>query len=652
MPGETFDAIPLILAALIALGALAAVGMLGWQLADARRRLAAKDLECETERTIARRLGALLDLVPHPVWWRDADHKVGFRNAACSAFIEANELNATSNAATVSLRLAQRALGGGEQTESIQAAVAGRPRLFALTARPLAGGTGAYAVDQTDLETLQADLARQVDANAEVLENLRTAIAIYGADRHLAFANTAFVKLWRLDPDWIEEHPSLGQILEALRESRRLPEQADFPSYKRAQVALFQSLTEMREELLHLPDDTTLRMVVTPHPLGGLMFAYEDVTDSLAMERSYNTLIDVQRETLDNLHEGIAVFGTDGRLALYNPAFARIWNQDREWLAQQPTFTEVLDSQRSFFPDRDWLQERSRILRELSLRQGRHGIDMRADGSQIEFTSVPLPDGGTLFSYLDVTDRIHVERALRERNEALETADRLKTEFIANVSYELRTPLNTIVGFAEILTNQYFGELTPRQREYSAGILESSHRLLSLINDILDLATIEAGYMQLDPEEIDLHTMLANLVALTRERARSLQLQLVFDVPPQIGRLRADPRRLKQAVFNLLTNACNFTPPGGTVTLRAWHSGPELAIAVSDTGVGIAEQDHLRVFGRFERGAGHGRQSGAGLGLSLVKSFIELHGGRVALSSAPKQGTTVTCFLPSTPLLS
>ena len=137
---------------------------------------------------------------------------------------------------------------------------------------------------------------------------------------------------------------------------------------------------------------------------------------------------------------------------------------------------------------------------------------------------MPLPDGNILLSYLDVTDSTRVEHALRERNEALETAGRLKSEFIANVSYELRTPLNAIIGFAEILTNQYFGELNPRQLDYSRGILDSSHRLLSLINDILDLATIEAGYMTLETQQIDIHAMMSGVLALSRERARNKNL--------------------------------------------------------------------------------------------------------------------------------
>ncbi|MBV8167917.1 MAG: PAS-domain containing protein, partial [Alphaproteobacteria bacterium] len=271
--------------------------------------------------------------------------------------------------ATVSRDLAQRALGSGaEQTESLHLVVGGQRRLYEITEAPLAsGGLVSLAIDHTAIESLQADLARHVAAAAEVLETLGTAIAIYGPDRRLKLANRAFADLWRLDADWLQTEPTIQEVLEALRESRRLPEYADFPEFKRAQVNLFQMLTETREELLHLPDETTLRMVVTPHPFGGLMFTYEDVTDKLALERSFNTLSAVQRETLDNLHEGVAVIGGDGRLKLFNPAYCRIWQFEPERLADSPPVSDLIEHWRRFFPiEAEWQLRRSQLMRELA----------------------------------------------------------------------------------------------------------------------------------------------------------------------------------------------------------------------------------------------------------------------------------------------
>ncbi|MBV9552298.1 MAG: PAS-domain containing protein, partial [Alphaproteobacteria bacterium] len=405
---------------------------------------------------------------------------------------------------------------------------------------------------------------------------------------------------------------------------------------------------EPQREMLHLPDDRTLSLSVSPHPLGGLIFVYEDVTDRLALERSYNTLIEVQRESLDNLFEGIAVFGSDGRLKLHNPAYRRLWGLSESDIAGEPHISEIVEKTRAYYDDGvDWPTRKAGIIASISAGSLLSDRLDRRDGSVMQVATVPLPDGNVLVSYQDMTDTARVERALRERAEALETAGRLKSEFIANVSYELRTPLNAIIGFAEILAQGYFGPLTPRQLDYSRGILDSSHRLLSLINDILDLATIEAGYMTLETRRIDVHDMLQSVLTLTRERARNQNLDLTLECPAAIGAINADERRLKQAMFNLVSNAIKFTPSGGSIRIAARRDGPDLVLSVSDTGVGIPAAEQARVFEKFERGDPSLHQTGAGLGLSLVKNLIELHGGAVTMESRAEEGTTVSCRLPT-----
>jgi signal transduction histidine kinase len=482
-----------------------------------------------------------------------------------------------------------------------------------------------------------------------VLHKLGTAVAIYGADERLKFFNHAFVHLWHLDENWLRGEPTMGEVLEGLRDQRRLPEIVDFPAFKAEQRKMFTSLIAPVEELTHLPDGTTLRAVITPHPFGGLLLTWEDVTDTIALERSYNTLMAVQRETLDNLYEGIAVIGGDGRLQLSNPAFGRMWRLPDHVLDAAPHISEIVEHMPLFIAvDDDWPAQKAEIIAILTDREGSKGRIERADGSVLDYATMPLPDGAVLISYLDVSDSIQVERALRERNEALETADRLKSEFIANVSYELRTPLNTIIGFAEILNGQYFGELNQRQSEYSDGILESSHRLLSLINDILDLATIESGHMAIEHDTVNLHDMLSSVLSLSRELVAKKNLTLEFDCPLDIGTIIADERRLKQALFNIMSNAVKFTPENGTITVSAARADGQVVITFTDTGIGISEADRPRVFLRFERGSNpEARRSGAGLGLALVKSFIELHGGQVELDSQEGVGTTVRCVLPA-----
>jgi signal transduction histidine kinase len=599
-------------------------------------------------------LRALIDALPFPIWRRrESDLTLIDCNRAYAAAVDAPGDQTIAEGrelagAETAKALAAKAKAAGAATENRHVVVGGSRRWMELAETRLAASAElvGFARDQTDLEAIQAELKRHIAAHAAVLERIAVAIAIYGPDRRLAFFNTSFAQLWRLEADWLSTHPLIEEVMDRLRERRRLPEVADFRNFRRQLLAQFTSLITPQEELLHLPDERTLRLVVSPHPFGGLTFAYEDVTDRLALERSYNTLIEVQRETLDHLYEGLAVFGSDGRLKLWNPAYARLWHLQPEDLAGEPHVGEIAEKLKSFFDTgRDWTGVKARIVARLTATEPSSARLERRDGSVLQAVTVPLPDGNTLLSYLDTTDSNRVENALRERNEALETAGRLKSEFIANVSYELRTPLNAIIGFAEILANQYFGELNPRQLDYSRSILESSGQLLSLINDILDLATIEAGYMEIDRQPVDIHALMTTVLTLARERARAQDLHLEFDCPPDIGTVPGDERRLKQAVFNLVSNALQFTPAGGIVRMAARREGDRVALTVSDTGVGVSEEDQARIFEKFERVNSQAGASGAGLGLSLVKSFIELHGGTVELHSNPGQGTTVTCWL-------
>ncbi len=587
-------------------------------------------------------LRALLDALPVPVWLRGADLDLAFTNRACAGgAIEESLRDLAMRATTEGKAVAERHL----------LSVGGAERLLEVTETPMEGwaGTAGFAIDRSPGRDTEETSPGDAAAQDQVLQNLATAIAIFGPDTRLRFFNAAYAELWHVDAGWLDSEPGLAEVLERLRELRRLPEYADFRAFKEEQIARFGTLAEPVDSLLHLPDGTTLRSVVSPYALGGLVFTYEDVTDRLDLERSYNTLIAVQGATLDNLYEGVAVFGSDGRLKLSNPALAELWNLSEEDLGGEPHLSDFVEKMRPFIiGEDDWAAHKERVIKRLMRREPSSGRLLRGDGTVLDYANLPLPDGAVLLSYLNVTDSVRVQLALRQRAEAMEEANRLKSEFIANVSYEVRTPLNTIVGFAEILTEEYFGKLNQRQMEYSRGIVEASQNLTSVISDILDLASIEAGTMALELDTVDLHTMLAGVLNLTRERARRKALKVEFDCPPDIGWMVADEKRIKQVLFNLLSNAVAFTPPHGTIRLSAWRDGDDIAIAVADTGVGIPQADQERVLRTFERGgAPDARQGGAGLGLSLVTRFIELHGGQVEVKSAPNKGTTVTCRLPS-----
>ena len=247
---------------------------------------------------------------------------------------------------------------------------------------------------------------------------------------------------------------------------------------------------------------------------------------------------------------------------------------------------------------------------------------------------------------MDATDRFKMELALRERNEALEASDKLKSEFVKRVSYELRTPLNSIMGFAEMLSSGRQGELTEKQGEYADAIVKASEGLRDLINDILDLSTIEAGAMELDVQEHDLYTLLGGVAEHAEEWAGKIGLTLSLECRKDAGSFVGDGRRLRQVVFNLLSNAFKFTPRSGHVTLGGEITGDDVRIFVADTGPGVSPELMPSAFERFSAKGVAVTRAGAGLGLALVNRFVELHHGWVELELQPGLGTRVTCHLP------
>jgi len=286
------------------------------------------------------------------------------------------------------------------------------------------------------------------------------------------------------------------------------------------------------------------------------------------------------------------------------------------------------------------------VVTAIDSREAISGRLERRDGSVVDCTTVPLPDGATLVTFHDVTDSVNVERALRERNEALEDADRIKIDFVHHVSYELRSPLTNIIGFVHLLGDPATGPLAEKQREYLDYITVSTNTLLALINNILDLATIDAGRMQLNLGPVDIRATMAAAAEGVQDRLVASGIVLDIEAARDIGSFVADERRVRQILFNLLANAVSFSPPGGTVTFRATRRADALVFSVTDQGPGIPPEVLEKVFDWFETHSLGSHHRGTGIGLSLVRSFVELHGGTVDISSVVGQGTTVTCTFP------
>jgi signal transduction histidine kinase len=594
----------------------------------------------------------VLDAMPMPAWVRGKDLSLVFVN---SAFLAATgQTEETALAANLAFDRSERDLAATahSSSETVEAkrfaTLSGQRRALAFTLTPLADGSIAgVALDVTGIAEAEARLQAHMEAHADSLDRISTAVAIYGPDRKLTFFNRAYVRLWGLPEPWLKTHPAYGDVLDRLREMRRLPEQPDFRGWKQQRTKLFEQRDSHPEERWHLPSGQTLRVIVQPHPFGGLIFLFEDMSDQMRLESSYNTLIKVQKASLDTLQEGVAVFGPDGRLKLHNVAFARIWRLEPADLTGEPHLRRIAEACATRFSDDGaWGVVIESVTSAAPERNREWGEVERSDGSIISLSIAPLPDGATLASFADVTDRFRIEAALRERNDALEASDKLKSEFVKRMSYELRTPLNSIMGFAEMLKAGTAGILNARQSEYADALVTSANALRDLVNDVLDLSEIEAGAMQLNLERVDLYLFLFGMAEHAREWAAKLGLTLDLDCEADGGPFVADGRRLRQVVFNLLSNAFKYTPRGGTVTLGGGIHDEDVRIFVDDTGPGVPPEIMPLAFERFSAKGGAGARAGAGLGLALVHRFIELHDGWVELESHPGQGTRVTCHLP------
>lgn len=608
-----------------------------------------------------------LNALPMPVWIRDNDLNLTWVNKAYARIVNDSSASIIAEQTELPLSspdagenrgpriLAQRALAQQRlQTQTGFLVIDGKRSRVEMKEIPASdNGIIGCALDISRVDELESEMRHFESSNYEVLEQLRTAIAIYDKEAHLEFYNAAYESLWQLDSKWLNEKPKVTEIFDRLREKRLLPEQANFKQYKEDVLNEFDQLIESTEHMMYLPDGKMLRVVKVPRPRGGMLVTFEDVTSRYELETSYNTLVAVQQETLDNLAEGLAVVGEDGHLKLFNPTFAKLWNLDPETIEQKKHVNEIFEETRPLFETEKWEATKKELITACFNPNGETERIYLKDGSIYSYRAMALPDGNVLITYTNITDTVKVEQALIEKNAALEAAEKLKMDFLANVSYQLRTPLNALMGFTEILHEEYFGNLNDRQKSYTENMIQAGHRLITLVDNILDLSTIEAGYLTLNLEAITIKDSIENVAELTKDWARREGIEIATEYPKNIGTVVADERRFKQVMLHLIRNAIDYTPSGGAIKIIASKKNQELYLTIEDNGVGLPKEDLARIFVPFEKSENKNkrpnkanRHSGAGLGLSLVKHIVELHGGHIDIKSQENKGTKVSCIYP------
>jgi signal transduction histidine kinase len=595
--------------------------------------------EARSARNAFAALAGLIESAPLPMWHRGPDLQLSFVNKAyvnavggengdqvVAEKIELVEPVADETAITH----AAKAREAGEPLERLlSSTMAGERRQMRVFDIPLGDtGIGGLAIDVQELVDARGDFRRLADSQRDLLDKMSAGVAQFASDRTLTFANLPFQRTFAFRDDWIAAQPELARVFDRMRENGKMPEVRDFPAWRAEREGWFLAASPVEENWL-LPDGTHLRLLAQPTPDGGLFLIFEDRTKEAQLASARDTLLRVRTATFDNLFEAIAVFASDGKLSIWNRRFGEIWGVDEEVLARHPRFDELLGSVAGQLKKASQVS----VLRELlqmtiSRREARRSQMHFADGRTFQLSTVPLPDGNALLAMIDVTDSAQVERALRERADGLAEADAIKGRFLANMSYEFRTPLTSIAGFAELLKQGIAGELTEQAQDYVDAIAKSADRLSQQINTVLDFSQSEAGALPIARKAINAQDLFDNVAASVSALITEQEAKLTIDVQDSAGAFEADEKRLSQALRQLLDNALLHGRKAGAVLLHASGDRKNVMLVVSDDGPGMDPE------------------TAHGLGLSLARQLVESHGGTLTLESQPDEGTAVIITLP------
>ncbi|GAA0764685.1 signal transduction histidine kinase [Erythromicrobium ramosum] len=604
-------------------------------------------------------LVGLIEAAPMPMWFRGSDLTLQLVN---QAYVDAVGASTAAEVVQSQIELlepdegrspadiARATLTSQAKSERIIAAtIHGARRTLRVSDLPLGlEGVAGYAIDIEEQQQVAREFRAFRDAQRALLDQLSVGVALFDGDERLTFANRPFRRLFSLAEDAIEAHTPFERFLAEARERGRTPEVRDFPEWRRERTGWF-GMQDTQEEAWPLPGGTHLRVVAQPMPDGGLILITEDRTESLALSAVRDTLLRTRTATLDSLFEALAIFAPDGSVQLWNRSFAGTWGLTPELLDLHPSADELLSAigRNLVKPEEAGLIGAAVRAATLDRREKGGQVDL-ADGRTLRFAGIPLPDGNGLLTVLDITASQKAEQALRERAEALEEADAVKAKFLANMSYEFRTPLTTIGGYAELLKSGAAAD-PEAAGEYVDAILSAVERLTEQVENVLDLSQSEAGLLPIRKERLDLLDFLTTLV---RDRETAIVAAgLSLDLKGRRGRvIEADPRQMGRAIGNLLDNAVVGTPEGGRIVIeiRRAPEGTEwgVEISIADNGRGMTSKELARAQGGVKPAGEGAPERRTGLGIPLARQLIAAHDGTLEIVSRKGAGTTATIRLP------
>ncbi len=596
---------------------------------------------------------AILASMANPAYARDADDRLIYANPAYLQLAKALGKAGSESAPpelldAIQLEQHLTACAGGDKPVSQPVAWPSQGA-FELVELPVTGGRAGYLRPAQEQPKAAAP-----DHIAGIIDALSTPIAIFNARRELVLFNQAYASLWNLSRKFLAPGLDERAILDKLRTEGMLPNQVDYQTWRAKHLESYSRKTPHENEPWHLPDGRTIKVISAPaSPQGGVVYVFEDITERLKLESTNKAFSNVQRETINALSEAVAVFGTNGRLTLSNPRLSALWKLPVNELGQNPHIDQIAEASGRAIPEDGasiWRDLKRGIIDLNPTRSDQTGRLNRSDGRLLDYAITRLPDGQTMMTFLDVTESASYSKVLKERNDALVAADRLKDAFVENVSYELRSPLTNIIGFADLLADSEGGSLNERQQAYIDYIRASSVTLGVLIDNILDLASVDAGIAELRPELLDITALVdkarAGLSATFPEISGEKPINLVVDIEDGMPPFIADGTRIVQVLYNLLSNAARFSPPGGEIKLTVGHRADRMLFVIEDEGPGLTDEMKSAILTRLDTPAAGGRQRGAGLGLSIVRTFVNLHGGTISAERREPRGSRIIVNLP------
>ena len=488
-----------------------------------------------------------------------------------------------------------------------------------------------FATDASMAAVAERTLNRFVQTMTETFAHLTVGLAIFDRNQTLALFNPALVQMWQVEPSWLAGRPSLRVIIDELRATRRLPDMVDFHKWRSKLLGLFENTEAAAyEELWHLSDGSNIRVLARPHPHGSLAFIFDDVTERMRLEQRYRHSIDLRRATLDRLTEGIAVFGANGILQFVNQAFHEIWDTDAESVYPAMHARQLVGLCEDLTVETEvWRRLHSFITGEERRRAWTARLTM-GSGRKLSARIAPLPDGSTMAVFADITDAERNAMALHERNQALEAAEAMRAEVLDQLSYKLRTPLNSILGFGQLLSDEQFETSQEVQGEYVGNIVSAAVELQDTIQTVTELASLELDQIDEEDAELNIGAALLDIRDLLDKRANETGVSLTVRKDANPGIVTCNSIRLRQIIFNLTADAIQRCRSGGSVELGAqWEDDQHFSIFTLERAEGVDVQDASSV---------------NSLTLDLIRRLVNRERGSLDVSDTEVPGTVrVSC---------